>query len=60
MGKRYVSQLDTETQKKIKTQLTKTLTAEGLGFEEVEEGVRDGMDSKLQDLTDTIDIKPYL
>lgn len=60
MVNRYVSQLDQSTQQKIEGQLRKPLTAEGISSSEIEDGVRNGMDSKLRDLSGTINIKPYL
>lgn len=57
---RYVSELPVETQAKIKQALHQALYAIGLRGQELEESVQDGMDSKLSDLTDTIDVKAIL
>lgn len=55
----YVAQLNEATQKEIKKDLVTTLASEGLTGAELLLAVQDGMDSKLNDLADTIDISKY-
>lgn len=55
--KLYVFQLDDEIQKRIEKELKVALEEEGLySNEEIKEHVQLGMESKIHDLTDTIDI----
>lgn len=53
----YVAQLDSKVQKRIEKELRTALEETGLyNKEEIKEHVQNGMDSKIHDLTDTIDI----
>lgn len=55
----YVWQLPEETQEAIMKDLKEALTELGFTGEQLEEEIQHGMNSKLNDLADTIDIKPY-
>lgn len=57
----YVSQLDKETQDNIRNVVEKAIIETGIyDEEEVQNLVEDAMNSKLADLSDTIDIKKHL
>lgn len=57
----YVHQLDVNIQKKIKKSLYEAITNLGIySNEEVEYHVQCGLDSKISDLTDTIDVQSLL
>lgn len=56
----YVSQLDEKKRESIKKGLESALRKEGIYTEEeIQESVRLGMDSRLEDLSDIIDISKY-
>lgn len=56
----YVSNLNKQQQKSIKQELYNAIKEMGLyGEDEIKEHVGRGMDSKLTDLEDTIDISKY-
>lgn len=57
----YVAQLPAETQELIRKEIRKVLTAEAvLTSEQLEELVQHGMDSRICDLSDLIDIHKFI
>lgn len=61
MTNKYVYELPAETQNAIERDLIEVISDMGIYTEEeICASVQDGMDSHLTDLTDIIDIKPYL
>lgn len=57
----HVIQLNEEIQNEIRNDLEKAIRETGLyNEEEIKHHVQNGMDSKVYDLSDTIDIAPYL
>lgn len=54
----YVNQLSVMEQKRIKKDLKDYFVYIGLDTEEIAEAIEIGMESKLSDLSDVIDIKP--
>jgi len=57
--KAYVGLLPKEEQKAIRIALRQALLEMGLNKEELRQAVQDGMDSRVCDLADTIDIKKF-
>lgn len=55
----YVSQLSIDKQKEIEQAVRSALIADGLVGRELEDGVKDALDSKLDDLSELIDVKKY-
>lgn len=53
----YVSQLPDQVQKKVETEVRKSLQQEGIRHQELEESVEQAMNSRLHDLENTIDIR---
>ncbi|EZH64296.1 hypothetical protein DH09_00775 (plasmid) [Bacillaceae bacterium JMAK1] len=58
--KAYVGQLSKKEQKAIRIALMEALLELGLREEELKQTVRDGMDSRVCDLADTINLKDIL
>lgn len=57
----YVSQLSKKEQEEIKVNLEKAIREMGIyeTEEEIQQSVQDGMESKLHELSETIDISKY-
>lgn len=56
---RYVAELSEDQQKSIEKEVRTSLAEEGLEGKELDNAVQDALDSKLADLSDTIDIGKY-
>jgi len=57
----YVAQMSEQDQKEIKVKLEKAIREMGIydSEEEIQQSVQDGLDSKLHELSETIDISKY-
>ncbi|GLO66159.1 hypothetical protein [Oceanobacillus kimchii] len=55
----YINQLTTNQQEEIKNELTQSLLSIGLEGEELNEAIENGMDSKLNDVSELININNY-
>lgn len=58
---KYINEYPEEIQKEIRKKLTEALqSADITNKEELEEAVQNGMDSKIHDLIEVIDIKKFI
>ncbi len=56
----YVNQLSTEQQEKLKNAIKQNLQENGLSGSDLEDAIENAMDSKINDLSDTVDVKSVL
>lgn len=56
----YVNELDSAVKGRVRKKLEKALVVEGYTGGALEESVENGLDGRLADLEDTIDIKEFL